>query len=148
MIGDDFISKLVEETMSHTTEQDESVQCDVIELEKYFNRKNHVVPAVPSHSLHASSLEVQLEFISKLELGVYRLEWNDEIWDFPMNWSVFEMMDEGCSISIKNNHRHAHLLSAFSGILNNQVEGLDFSYVGGKLICSVKSVQVSQLAAA
>lgn len=145
MIGDDFISKLVEETMSHTVEQEETVVSDVIELEKYFDRKNQTQP---QHLANTSANNLDLIFIDKNELGVYRLEWNDEIWDFPKNWSVFDMMDEGCSISIKINHRHAHLLNAFSLILNYNIESLDFSYLAGKLICHVRSVQIDQLAAA
>jgi len=148
MTGDDFITKLVEETMSHTKEHDENVQCDVIELEKYFNSKNQPSEASVHSNRDQSSQEIQLEFIAKSELGVYRLECNNEIWDFPMNWSIFEMMDDGCSISIKSNHRHSHLLVAFTEILKSEVQVLDFSYVEGKLTCSARSVQNSQSAAA
>jgi hypothetical protein len=145
MNGDDFISKLVEETMSHTTEQDNNVECDVIELENYFNRKNRpVVEDQNHHEIHVN----RLEFITKVEMGVYRLDCRDEIWDFPMNWSVFEMMDEGCSITIRSNHKHSHLIKAFSHILNCEVVELDFDFNDGKLACEVKSYFSSQLAAA
>jgi hypothetical protein len=147
MNGDDLIQKLVDETMPNASDTSGESICDVIELENYFvKRLSKTDPVAVTELRHLK--EVGIEFIFKEKLSVYRLDHNQEIWDFPANWSIFEMMDEGCSITVKSNHRHAHLLEVFSVILGKKLSAIEFTFFSGKLTCMTHEQLQEQLAAA
>ena len=109
---DTLISKLIEETISESTEADSPNSCS--DLRKYYEKRLNQVDFISIHDyLEQNQLSHQALVLESFT-GCFRIQFKQSVLDFPSNWSVFKEITNSEIVYLDQETDQDYLLDIFS----------------------------------
>ncbi len=100
-----FIGMLLNETCEAETSKDH-IANNVVDLRTYFEKKVNEVEFIDLKA-YLTSKEIKFAQMNLIpEIGTYRAVINEEIFDFPKNWSIFAELERVSYYSNMTNEDH------------------------------------------
>lgn len=109
---DTLISQLISETYTEASDKDQPNA--VVDLRKYFERKLNEVEFLSIDDYLSQNDLSMSELMLQEQTQCYRLEFNESVLDFPVNWSIFKEIGAEDLVFVDQSLDQDFLLDIFS----------------------------------